>query len=112
MLGSGLTKAREQMNAMKEEESRFFMKAEKAVQSNILSSALSVYQYFTDEWAEKDYPLVFNFLKFEDYKKVAAVLNKDVSLMWRREKSLNIKEYREIKNLLNLISKTEFHDNE
>jgi hypothetical protein len=112
MLGSGFTKAREQITTMKEEEMRFYINAENVVQSRLFVPALALYQHFTDDWAEKDYPLVSSFLVLKDYKKVAKAMKKDVSLMWRREKSLNIKEYREIKNLLILIANSEFHDSQ
>ena len=38
-----------------------------------------------------------------------AALGKDVSLMWRRERSLHLDEYRDIKKLLILLSKSQFY---
>ena len=46
-----------------------------------------------DSWKSEDVMLVDAFLKFVDYKEVAKKTKKDVSLVWRRKKSLQIHEY-------------------
>ena len=106
MLGSGLAAAREKLAELKASDQRFFIHTGHKELDATLAPALSLYQFFVDEWSEKDYPVVASFLDLEDYKRVAEDLGRDVSLMWRRERSLHMKEYSNIKKLLILLSQS------
>lgn len=106
MLGDGLSSARFLLTGMKKSKYRFCVDARESGMGELLTPALKIYQFFVDSWSLKDYTLVSLFLELKDYKKVARQLNKDISLMWRRQKSLHIEEYMEIKKLLILLSET------
>ena len=105
MLGTGLTYARETLNLMKKNDHRFFVSAKNERLSNILNFSFVIFESIVDRWDyERDYPLVSAFLSSDDYKDVANQLNKNRSLMWKREKSLNIEEYRAIKAIIKSVN--------
>jgi SatD family (SatD) len=99
MLGKGLTKARETINYLKKDEGRFFFFSEN--NKNDLNKLFMLYQSIVDDWKPKDLKIVSDFIKFDDYKIVAGLNNKSLSLMWKRKRSLKIKEYKIIKELIN-----------
>jgi hypothetical protein len=104
MLGSGLTNARSYLSEMKNSNERFRIKLADKQHSDAINNAFIVYQHIVDGWqVEKDYYIVSKFLEFLDYKQVAVALNKDKSLMWRREKTAKIKEYLALKNVINFL---------
>lgn len=103
MLGEGLTKARYQLEALKKERrDRFHIQLpEDAHLATLLDLAFVGYQLIVDSWRTKDYDLVKAFLEYEgDYKKVAEVVQKDSSSVFRRKDSLQIRGYFHAKALL------------
>ena len=106
MVGSGLAAARRKLGDLKKSGQRFFVHTGDPDMDALILPALNLYRFFVDDWSQKDYPLVSSFLAWGDYKVVAADLGKDVSLMWRRERSLHISEYLDIKKILILLSQS------
>ncbi len=106
MMGPGLTRARESLQALKKSNaSRFDFQLKNAKLARGLNLAFFVYQTFVDAWKiEKDYYIVAQFLGSDDYKEVAEKLGKNKSLIWKREINLNIKPYKAIKNLITDIA--------
>jgi hypothetical protein len=100
MLGPGLLEARALLAKMKNSKDRYFFKLGSQVLSEKLNLIFRLYQMIVDNWQPKDFPLIGEFLKNQDYKAVAENMKKDRSLIWRREKSLNISEYFTIKELI------------
>lgn len=100
MLGEGLADTRERLEDLKKSDRRFFVKNDNEELDKKLNLAFFVYQSFVDDWKEKDFEIISAFLKYKDYKLVAKHLKKDNSLMWKREKSLKIKEYLASKELI------------
>ncbi|MCX6564293.1 MAG: SatD family protein [Candidatus Aminicenantes bacterium] len=100
MLGPGLLKARNALADLKETNDRFFFSLGNQILSEKLNLIFRLYQMIVDNWQCKNLSLVGEFLRNRDYKAVAEAMNKDRSLMWRREKSLNISEYFDIKKLI------------
>lgn len=101
MLGAGLTDARFQLGKLKESERRFFLSLENQTLSELLNAAFLLFESIVDAWKpEKDYLLVSNFFTYKDYKKIAELLHKDRSLMWKREKSLNLAQYEAVKKII------------
>lgn len=98
MLGEGLTRARETINNQKKSGERFFFLTDK--NASELNSLFILYQSFIDDWKPRDFKIVSDFINLDDYKLVAEKNQKSVSLMWKRRKSLKIKEYKTIKNLI------------
>lgn len=99
MLGEGLTQARHSLGAMKSEDTEILIKGV-GDKDEVLNMAFKLYRSFYNDWLEKDRPVASTFLKIEDYKEVARIYKKDISTMWRREKSLKIDEFRTSRNLI------------
>ena len=104
MLGSGLTETRNHLSSLKNSNERFHVKIKNVKQSLALGDVFRVYQGIIDDWqVDKDYEIISRFLELKDYKLVADKLNKDRSLMWKRERSTKIKEYISVKNVIKYI---------
>lgn len=101
MLGPGLTEARKKLTELKESHHRFYIALIDAPTTVLLNNAFLLLQLLVGQWKpEKDYELAYHFIRYGDYKKVAALLNKNRSLMWKRERTLNIESYGAIKNII------------
>lgn len=106
MMGEGLTNARVMINNMKKSSIRFKIKTDDNEITNIINNSLIIYQHIIDNWnIAKDYKLISNFLKFKDYKIVAENLKKERSLIWKREKSLNLSSYYAVKEILENVTR-------
>jgi hypothetical protein len=100
MLGSGLTKGREKLENLKTTKYRFDIETSNTSQSLILNESFKIFQTIIDKWDLNDYELANAFIEFKDYSMVAKKLKKDRSLMWRRQKTLNMDNYFSIKNII------------
>jgi hypothetical protein len=98
MLGAGLTEARSLLNMNKKKQVRFLVKC--GLHDSELNKLLLLYQSLIADWSVKDYPLITDFIKWDDYKVVAKKNSKTPSLMWKRKKTFKIEEYNIIKSLL------------
>lgn len=100
MLGPGLLEARSGLAALKDTSDRYFFNVENRDLGEKLNLIFRLYQMIVDDWQIKDYSIIGEFLKNQDYKAVAQTMNKDRSLMWRRERSLHIPEYLVVRKLI------------
>ncbi len=107
MMGNGLTLARKELEELKKGNSRFLIKLDNDPKEVYLNKAFNIYQNFVDSWKVKDRTLVKEFLNSDDYKIVAKQVGLDPSNAWRRKKSLNIVEYKDIKDLI-LVMQNDF----
>ncbi len=98
MLGKGLADARKILEKMKKEKDRFYASGTEGLEK--LNKYWILYQGIINHWGTKDRAVVYAFLQWNDYKIVAEKLGKTVSQMWKREQSLQIREYQIIKELL------------
>jgi len=106
MLGKGLTESRKKLEFLKGSNDRFQFSLEDSDKTLIINNAFRILKNIIDRWnTEKDYDIVSAFIQFRDYKKVAEALGKNRSLIWKREKSLNLESYFSAKEILNTISK-------
>jgi len=106
MLGEGLTSARKLINNMKNDHNRFLINVESNDKNVILNNCFNIYQNIVDKWnLNKDYILISNLIEFNDYKIVSKKINKERSLIWKREKNLNISSYNSSKEILYTIAK-------
>ncbi len=105
MLGEGLTFARQQLEKMKEADQRIVVKGYGITGDKLLNKGFQLYNYFYMQWSAKERLIVKEFLSGKQYKEVATIFEKDNSTMWRKEKSLNITEYKTAKELIQLILK-------
>ncbi|MBX3239380.1 MAG: hypothetical protein KIT80_19015 [Chitinophagaceae bacterium] len=98
MLGRGLTETREKLNALKKEDTRFLVFGTE--NDGYYNKLFVLYQSVKDDWNIKDSKLISDFLQYDDYKTVADKNNKTWSQMWKRKRSLKIKEYNIIKQMI------------
>lgn len=104
MLGEGLTQARYQLNELKTEKRiRFFIDIKKKRENALFTNSFVIFQSILDEWKMADAELINEFLQEDNYRKVAENLGKDISLVWKREKSLKMREYKAVKFLIHNI---------
>jgi hypothetical protein len=104
MLGDGLTIARKYLENLKKSKHRFYFNLKDKKKEAELNNLFIALQDIVDDWdREKDYNLVSKFLELNDYKAVALNLNKERSLMWKRNKSLKIDSYNALKLVANFI---------
>jgi len=73
--------------------------------SRKLNLVFLLFQSIVDGWKSKDRGIVKQFFTHDDYKEVAHRLRKDVSLIWRRKKSLRLPEYKAVKELVFILLK-------
>lgn len=107
MLGSGLTNARFRLSELKKEKERFIISIHNKIQESLLQNAFNIYEKIIEKWnLERDYEIASNFIKHSDYKKVSEILKKDRSLLWKREKTLNIGAYNSIKDIIKTVTTT------
>ena len=105
MLGNGLTDSRRIINNMKEKDSRFYIDIKEESKNSILNNGFNILQNIVDKWKiEKDYEIIYSLIEFKDYKIVSEKLNKNRSLVWKRERNLNISSYTSAKEILLVIS--------
>jgi len=106
MLGEGFIIAREMLDLLKKNKnSRFKIKTENSGADKVINAAFELYTTLLDSWKISDFKLIADFLKFRDYKEVAALTGKTRSQIWKREKTLRITDYFAIKEILQETTK-------
>ena len=104
MLGKGLTTARELLSKLKKDDRRFVFNLD-SDKSEVFNGLFYLYASIIDKWKFNDFELISSFIKQQDYKKVALHLNRDRSSTWRKEKTLQIKQYLVAKEIIRQIVK-------
>ncbi len=104
MLGEGLTEARNILVGLKKNKStRFHFRLKKPTDHSLATNCFILFQNIVDEWKQEDAPLLSNFLEGMNYKDVAGLRSKNISLMWKRNKSLKIEPYNAIKAIIHQL---------
>ena len=103
MLGKGLTEARKMLNQQKKKGERFFVSLQNEELGLKANQLFSLYQHFVDGWYAKDIETASAFINGKKYTEVAKEQGKDESSLWRKEKSMAIKEYNTCKALIREI---------
>lgn len=104
MMGDGLTRARKHIENLKKSEYRFYFNLKDNAKQTALNNLFIALQDIIDDWnPDRDYYLVSTFLQYKDYKQVATILDKERSLMWKRNKSLKLDIYDALKEVANFI---------
>jgi hypothetical protein len=105
MLGDGLTRARQYLEQLKKEDTRFLFWLKDTRQSKALNNVFIALQELLDHWnVERDHELIGAFLEHNNYIRVAMALKKERSLMWKRKKSLKINAYLALKETAKYIA--------
>lgn len=99
-LGFGLIDARDKLNQIKKTDSRFLMVTNNEKQSLDLNNLFFIYEDYIDSWKKSDFEFVSAFLNNKDYKEVAEQFNLHISSGWRRERSLKIRQYFTVKEMI------------
>jgi hypothetical protein len=99
-LGLGLIDARDRLKLIKKTESRFLIATNNEKTSLFLNNLFLIYGDYVDSWKKNDFELVSAFLNNKNYKEVASLFNLNMSSGWRREKSLKLKQYYTIKEMI------------
>ena len=104
-LGFGLIDARQRLDLIKKTDCRFLIATSDEKTSLYLNNLFMIYEDYLDSWKKGDFEYVKAFLNHMNYKEVAALFNINVSSGWRREKSLKMKQYYTVKEMI--LSATE-----
>jgi hypothetical protein len=105
MLGDGLTSAREQLERLKDSSQEIAVEGfENESWVRQINLAFQLYRSFYNSWHEKDHKIAYDFIQLRDYKVLADRYEKDVSTMWRKEKTLKMKDFYASRELLKLIA--------
>jgi hypothetical protein len=99
-LGFGLIDARERLQLIKKTDSRFLIATSNEKTSLYLNNLFLIYEDYLDSWKKTDFEYVKAFLNNMSYKEVAELFNVNISSGWRREKSLKMKQYYTIKEMI------------
>jgi hypothetical protein len=99
-LGFNLIDARERLQSIKKTDSRFLIATSDEKLSLYLNNLFLIYEDYLDSWKKNDIEYVKAFLDNMNYKEVAVLFNMNISSGWRREKSLKMKQYYTIKEMI------------
>ena len=99
-LGFGLIDARERLQLIKKTDSRFLIATSDEKISLYLNNLFFIYEDYVDSWKKSDFEYVSAFLNNKNYKEVADLFSINISSGWRREKSLKMKQYYTIKEMI------------
>jgi hypothetical protein len=99
-LGFGLIDARERLQLIKKTDSRFLIATSNEKNSLHLNNLFMIYEDYVDSWKKNDFEFVKAFLNNMNYKEVAELFNINISSGWRRERSLKMKQYYTIKEMI------------
>lgn len=99
-LGFGLIDARQRLDLIKKTDSRFLIATSNEKNSLYLNNLFMIYGDYLDSWKKRDFEYVKAFLNNMDYKEVSSLFNVNISSGWRREKSLKMKQYYTIKEMI------------
>jgi len=103
MLGSGLSTTRDLISHLKKIKERYWI-GEAGKENTTMNQLFFLYDSLVSDWKGEDKKLASMFLEMKDYKKVAAALGKNPSLMWKRERSLKIRVFETINQLIEKLA--------
>ncbi|MES2515171.1 MAG: hypothetical protein V4580_13550 [Bacteroidota bacterium] len=99
-LGFSLIDARQRLQSIKKTDSRFLIATSNEKTSLYLNNLFLIYEDYLDSWKRSDYEFVKAFLNNMSYKEVSELFDINLSSGWRREKSLKMKQYYTIKEMI------------
>jgi len=106
MLGSGLTDAREMLHQLKESKSRYKVKLQNQKLEEAINHTFTAFQGLINDWKTPlDQQIALKFIENVGYKQIAAEVNREKSVIWKRKFSLKVEEYISLKKVLIYLSK-------
>ncbi len=100
MLGAGLTEARKKLTSKKRDRKRFQFYLDEQLHSNQLTRIFEVLDSIIDSWKVEDYPLILDMIQNENNQEVGELHHKTRTQIWKRRKTLMIKEYSLLKSFI------------
>lgn len=99
-LGFGLIDARDRLRQMKKTDSRFLVVTSNERQSLGLNNLFFIYEDYVDSWKASDFEFVTAFMNNKDYREVSEQFGMNLSSGWRRERSLKMRQYFTVKEMI------------
>ncbi len=100
MVGEGLTNARESLQELKKKNQNYYVYLDNQTKSKYLNQLFFLYHSEVKDWRKKDYEVISYFLAGKDYRQIAEIISRDASSVWRKERTLKMKEYFTLKELI------------
>ncbi len=100
MLGEGLTTARKMLNIKKRDRKRFKISLKDETGSDQLNRLLEVTDSLIMNWKKEDYALIIDMIENENNSEVGEIHGKNRDQIWKRRKTLMIKEYSLLKEVV------------
>ena len=100
MLGSGLTHARKLLTDKSRDRKRFVFDMGKNSLSEQLIRIFDVVDGLTQNWKKEDFKLIWSMIKNENNQEVGDEFDKNRDQIWKRRKTLMIKEYTQLKDFI------------
>lgn len=100
MLGKGLTQAREKLTAKKRDRKRFNLSLGTSEHSTQYNRLFEVLDGITERWKKDDYSLILDMIRNQNDQEVGEKHGKDRSQIYRRRKTLMVKEYNLLKDFI------------
>jgi hypothetical protein len=93
MLGEGLTRARNQLASKKRDRKKFQVSLADQELSDQINRLFEVLSGITDRWKTDDFALIHDMIRNENDQEVGDIHGKDRSQIYKRRKTLLVKEY-------------------
>lgn len=106
MLGEGLTRAREKLTAKKRDRKRFNISIKNKERSLQLNRLFEVLDGITEHWNKKDFTLILDLIRNDNDQEVGEMHGKDRSQIYRRRKTLMIREFNLLKSFILTYTQT------
>lgn len=100
MLGKGLTTARKMLNIKKRDRKRFKIDIQSKTESDQLNRLFEVTDSLIMNWKKEDYTLIIDMIENENNSEVGEKHDKNRDQIWKRRKTLMIKEYTLLKETI------------
>ncbi len=100
MLGAGLTEARKMLTSKKRDRKRFQFHLSESIHSEQLTRIFEVLDSIIDSWKKEDFPLILDMINNENNQEVGELHHKTRTQIWKRRKTLMIKEYNLLKSFI------------
>ncbi|RNC85212.1 MAG: hypothetical protein ED557_00080 [Balneola sp.] len=100
MLGAGLTEARKMLTSKKRDRKRFQFYLDEPIHSEQLTRIFEVLDSIIESWKKEDFPLILDMINNENNQEVGELHQKTRTQIWKRRKTLMIKEYSLLKSFI------------
>lgn len=109
MYGEGLTKTREMLISKKRDRKRFQFNLPEENFLNQLTRIFEVLDSIISSWKQVDYQLIVNMIDNDHNTEVGDKFGKNRDQIWKRRKTLKIKEYKLLRDFITIYS-SEVHE--